>query len=149
MEREADYFASCLLLPKKRIEEDCFRRKFDIKLIKELSKKYQTGLTATVLRFATVGNHPIMVVYAVDNKIKWYWRSDDFPFWVLKHGKDKIPEDTAMNEFFTKNIKYKTSEIVCADDWFKVKFDKDYDRQFYEYCFYGYNNSVLSIIWED
>ncbi|MDO5655753.1 MAG: ImmA/IrrE family metallo-endopeptidase [Flavobacteriaceae bacterium] len=149
MEREADYFASCLLLPKKRIEKDCFRKKFDIKLIKELSKKYQVSLTATALRFATIGNHPIMIVYSVDNSIKWYWRSDDFPFWVLKHGKDKIPNDTAMSEFYTMGTKYKSNETVYAENWFKMNFESDYDRQFCEHCIYGLDNSVLSIIWED
>lgn len=149
VEREADFFASCLLLPKARIKQDCFKRKFNFKLIQELSKKYQTSLTATSLRYATIGCYPIMIVCSINNKIKWYWYTDDFPFWSLKHGKAKVPEDTAAGEFYGKGIQYSTSEIVFADDWFTIYFDKDVERKFYEHCIYGLNGMVTSILWED
>lgn len=149
MEREADYFASCLLLPKLWVKQDCFKRRFNFKLIQELSKKYQTSLTATAIRFSNIGCHPIMVICSKNKMIKWYWFTNDFPFWTLKHGKDKVPKDTAAGEFFEKGMKYKTTEIVYADDWFKVKFEDDYERQFYEHNIYGFDNTVISIIWED
>ena len=149
MEREADYFASCLLLPKLWVKEDCFKKTFNFRLIQELSKKYQSSLTATVLRYANIGCHPIMVVFSKENSIKWYWFTNDFPFWTLKHGKEKIPEDTAVGEFFQMGTKYTTSEVVYADDWFKIKFERDFERPFFEHCIYGYDNSVISIIWEE
>lgn len=148
VEREADFFASCLLLPKNRFKQDCFRRKFEFKLIQELSKKYQTSLTATALRYATIGCSPIMVVYSVSNTIKWYWYTYDFPFWSLKHGKLRVPEDTAAGEYFSKGKEYTSSEIVFADDWFNIKFESDMSRQFFEHCVYGKQQNVLSIIWE-
>lgn len=40
IEREADYFASCLLMPEKRFTADCLRRKFKFSIIEEISKKY-------------------------------------------------------------------------------------------------------------
>lgn len=148
-EKQADYFASCLLLPKKRFKIDCYRRKFSFAIIQELSKKYQTSLTATSLRFASLGNHPIMVVYSINNTIKWYWYSNDFRFWSLRYGKIKVPEDTAAGEYFLKGRKYSSSEIVFADDWFNVRFDSEKEKKFYEHCIYGLNDSVISIIWED
>ena len=148
VEREADFFASCLLLPRKRIIKDCLRRKFDFKLIQELSKKYQTSITATALRYASIGSSPIMVIYSVNNQIKWYWFTNDFPFWSLRHGKVKVPDDTAAGEFFQKGTQYTSSEIVFADDWFNVRYDSDRSRQFYEHCIYGRQGNVLSIIWE-
>lgn len=149
VEREADFFASCLLLPKDRFKHDCFKRKFNFKLIQELAKKYQTSITATSLRFAAIGTHPIMVVYSIKNIIKWYWRTYDFPFWILKHGKTKVPENTSAGEFYSKGIRYSTTELVYADEWFKVSFDEDYNRPFFEHCIYGRNEAVLSIIWEE
>lgn len=62
---------------------------------------------------------------------------------------ESIPENTVMNEFFTEGTIYKTEEIVYANDWFKIKSKDDFKRQFYEFCNYGYTNSVLSIIWEE
>lgn len=149
VEREADFFASCLLLPKERIKLDCNKRKFSFTILQEISKKYQASLTATALRFSTIGNHPIMVVYSFNNKINWYWFSADFRFWSLKHGKLKVPEDTAAGEFFIKGRKYTTPEIVYADDWFNVKYESDLERKYFESCIYGSNGSVVSIIWED
>ena len=147
-EKQADYFASCLLLPRTRIKEDCFKRKFEFKLIQELSKKYQTSITATALRYSTIGCSPIMVAYCINNSIKWYWQTTGFPFWSLKFGKSKVPENTVVGEYFSKKRKYTTSEIVYADDWFDIRFDKDRERQVLEHCVYGYNGSVLSIVWE-
>jgi Zn-dependent peptidase ImmA (M78 family) len=148
-EREADFFASCLLLPIKKIRQDCFRRPFKYSLIQELAKKYQTSMTATALRYASIGMHPIMVVYSVNAIIEWYFFTKDFPFWSLKYGKSKVPEDTAAGEFFYLSRKYSSTESVYAEDWFNVKYDKDYKRAFHEHCLYGRNNSVLSLIWED
>ena len=149
MEREADYFASCLLIPKKWVKEYCFKKSFSFRIIQELSKLYQVSLTATAIRFAIIGCHPIMVVCSQNNRVKWYWSTSDFPFWTLKHGKEKVPVDTAVGEYFLNGTKYDSSETVYADDWFKVKFQDDYDRKFYEQCIYGYDNTVISILWED
>lgn len=147
-EREADYFASCLLLPEERFRKDIIKRKFKFEIIQELSKKYQTSFTATALRFALIGNHPIMVVLSYKGSVKWYWNSDDFPYWSLKHGKAKVPEDTVAGEYFKLNRTPENREEVFAIDWFSGVFDSDIDRKFYEQCLY-YKNFVISIIWED
>lgn len=147
-EREADYFASCLLLPEVRFRKDVFRRKFKFEIIQELSKKYQTSFTATALRFASIGNHPIMVVFSYKGAIKWYWNSDDFPYWSLKHGKAKVPEDTVAGEYFKLNRSPDKRQEVFAIDWFTGVFDSDLNRKFYEQCLY-HKGFVISVIWED
>ena len=55
-----------------------------------------------------------------------------------------------MGEYFYQN---KTDDIkktvtVWAMDWFNRVDDKNSMRKFYEYCI-EYNNSALSVIWED
>ncbi len=89
-----------------------------------------------------------MIICAQNNIIKWYTFSKDFPFWSLKYGKSKISENTVVGEYFHKNRKYLTPEVVFADDWFEIKFDKDRSREFFEQCLYGTDGFVLSIIWE-
>lgn len=39
IEREADYFASCLLMPEVRFRKDCYRKKFGIELIDFLKEE--------------------------------------------------------------------------------------------------------------
>jgi len=148
VEREADHFASCLLLPRNRIITDCFKRRFNFTLLDELSKKYQVSITATAIRFALLGIYPIMVVYSTNNKIKWYTFTHDFPFKILKYGKDKVPEDTAAGEYFQLNRKYAGDEEVFADDWFNVYYEQDSNRKFKEHCVYINTNTVMSVIWE-
>ncbi len=147
-EREADFFASCLLLPEARIKADCFKRKFTFELIDELSKKYQTSFTATALRFTSIGNHPVMVVLSYKGAVKWYWSSHDFPYKFLLHGKTKVPDDTVAGEYFSKQRSPATRQQVFAMDWFKNVWDDSTNRKFYEQCKF-HQNYAISVIWED
>lgn len=167
VELEADFFASSLLMPKSKILKDVNKRKFSFSLIEELATKYQTSITATLIKFASIGNHPIMIVCSVDKKIKWFKYSDDFPFKYFntlpdhkiypdkyndKRFEIKVPKDTAAGQYFYQNgLKCEDNyEIVEAEDWFKLYYDEDYGRRFYEHCIFSdRNNFVLSIIWEE
>ncbi|QBO59593.1 ImmA/IrrE family metallo-endopeptidase [Chryseobacterium salivictor] len=149
IEREADYFASCILMPESRFKNDVLRKKFSFNIIKDLADKYEVSLTACAIRFAQIGNHPILIIYAEDGIIKWKIESDDFPFkWLLNDR--KVPENTVIGEYFSKsNVRdiYKT-EKVWAMDWFIYVKDYDINRSFYEHCI-PHKNKALSIIWED
>jgi len=150
VEIEADFFASSLLLPEKRVKKDCFKKKFSFNLIEDISKKYNTSLTATLLKFSSIGTHPIMIICAVHNKIKWFKYSHDFPFKWLKLPKGIVPKFTLAGAYFKDSTKFDEPLPVTASDWFEYVQDHDLDRNFYEKCVYADNhNFVLSIIWED
>ncbi len=151
VEREADFFAACLLLPEGRVKTDCFRRKFSFRILEELAAKYQTSLTSTAIRFAEIGNHPLLVVYVKNGKVQWKWGSEDFPFWRIRGSVSSIrglavPEDTAAGEFYADGASYKETQRVFAGDWFDVR-DADYERPLLEHCVTSPGQS-LSIIWE-
>lgn len=148
VEKEADYFAASLLMPESRLKVDVNRRKFNFNLLDELSKKYQTSLSSTAIRFAEVGNHPIMIVFTKKNQVQWKWSSNDFPYSRLRNG-NQVPENTVAGDFYsTRKIDIGTTEVI-ADDWFDV-WDKRYNQKFYEYCIPAPNHDcTLSIIWED
>ena len=153
IELEADFFASSLLIPKSRLLKDVFKRKFSFNLIEELATKYQTSITATLIKFASIGNHPIMIVCSIDKKIKWFKYSDDFPFkYIDALPGFKVPVNTLAGQYFyEKGMKNEDEfEIIEAEDWFRLYNDNDYGRKFYESCIYSDRNKfVLSIIWED
>lgn len=148
IEREADYFASCLLMPRDKFLKECFRKTFNFSLIKHLSNVFEVSLTAVALRFALIGNHPIMVVYSKGSNIEWYLPSEDFPFRGLINGRESIPLNSMMSDYFNNNIKDMDPTIVYAQDWFKIFRDEDKDREFFEKCIYG-PDGVISIIWEE
>lgn len=153
VELEADYFASSLLMPKSRLLKDVFKRKFTFNLIDELATKYQTSITATLIKFASIGNHPIMIVCSIAERIRWFKFSDDFPFKYINALQGfKVPTNTSAGQYFYHNgTKSKDEfEVINAEDWFKLRKDDDYGRKFYESCIYSDKNKfVLSVIWED
>lgn len=148
VEREADYFAASLLLPATRVKADVNRRKFNFNLLDELSKKYQTSLMSTAIRFADIGNHPIMVIFSKNGIIEWKWSSKDFPYYHLKNG-NRVPETTVAGDFFATKSAFTGTDQIIADDWFQV-WDNRYLQKFYEHCIpYAPLNCALSIVWED
>lgn len=149
IEREADYFASCLLMPESRFKQDIVKKKFSPQLIDGLCDQYRVSRTACAFRFAQIGNHPIMLIYAEGGIVKWKLESDDFPYKWLRNGRN-VPATTVMGEYFNKsNLQdiYKIEQI-WAIDWFDYVREDDTRKAFYEYCI-PYKNKALSIIWED
>lgn len=147
-ERQADYFASCLLMPESSFKKYCYRKKFEYRIIEELSKKFGTSKSATALRFCAIGNHPIMVVYSYKNSIRWFWSSQDFRFRWLRNGKDKLPDDTVAGEYFNLGRKSIKTEPVFAMDWFDINYNHQANLPFKEHCLI-YDDHCLSIIWEE
>ena len=152
IEREADHFAACLLLPESRVKKDVYRKKFSATLIDEISAKYNVSVTATLLRFVSMGNHPIMVVCSRNGIIIWHRETHDFPFPFPLYGhKGRVPENTSAGEYFYENKKNQNrAEIVFAGEWFRVNYKSDQNRKFLEYCYYFEGmNQVVSVIWEE
>lgn len=150
VEIEADFFAASLLMPESRIKKHCFRKKFSFGLIETISETYATSITSTLLKFSSLGNHPIMIVCAVNNRIKWFRHSHDFPYKWLKLPKGIVPKFTLAGAYFKDGTKFDEELPVTANEWFEYVSDKDIDRNFYEKCIYAdSHNFVLSIIWED
>lgn len=149
IEREADYFASCLLMPERKFRVDCeFFRSFEYSIIESLSGKYNVSITACAIRFADIGTHPIMVVYMEDNKIRWKWKSSDFPFWYLADGRNNVPEDSLAGQYFRNGMKgEKRKEELWVIDWFDGIGDDNLNCKIYEQII-PYKNKVLSIVWK-
>lgn len=149
IEREADYFAACLLMPEERFRKDIGNKKFGIEVIDYLRAEYKISRTARALRFADIGNYPLLIVYAENNIIRWSYSSEDFPFkWMIN---DKIvPRNTVMGDYFNNNhiAEVFRTEQVWAIDCFKYVKDEDLQRKFYEHCI-THKNSALSLFWED
>lgn len=151
MEWEADLFAASLLMPASRLKRDVERRKFSVKLVNELAARYQMSRLATFLRFVELGNHPLMVVFAVDGRIRWYQHSPDFPFTSINATASfGVPVNSALGDFFYRHLRHETTQQVFARDWFRLYDHADYPRRFYEHCFYLEKLKVAyGVVWEE
>lgn len=160
IELEADYFASCLLMPKDKFRDFSAEyrkltgnKMFSLDTILSLSNSFQTSVLSTLIRFGEVGTHEIFAVISKNNVAKWFVKSNDFPNWTFKFKVGKsLPQTTVAGEYFTKtDSKFTGVELLSTDDWFfPPAVDNRADRQMYEQCFYsdsyGY---VISLVWFD
>jgi Zn-dependent peptidase ImmA (M78 family) len=147
IEREADFFASCILMPEKRFRLDCERyRRFDYSIIEDLSKKCHVSITACAIRFADIGTHPIMVVYMEDNHIKWRWQSKELQFLTMPDGRVNVPQDSLAGQYFRTGFGQKRTEELWYIDWFEDKNDNHLNCKVFEQVI-PYKNKALSIVW--
>lgn len=149
IEKEADYFASCLLMPREKFRDIAKGKHFSLDTITRLSEAFQSSILSTVLKFAEIGTHEVTAVISKENKVQWYAQSTDFPKWAFRFRVGQaLPPTTVAGEFFTKqDSKYTGIEELSADDWFFVK-DSRGNRPLKEQCYfsdsYGY---VISLLW--
>ena len=160
IEEEADYFASCLLMPRDKFrnhsgeyKRQSGNKKFSLDTLLNLSGSFQTSVLSTLIRFGEVGTHEIFAVISRDNIAKWFVKSTDFPNWKLKCKiGEPVPQTTVAGEFYAKpDRKFTSIELLDADDWFNPPVE-DYraNKQMFEQCFYsdsyGY---IVSLLWFD
>ncbi|MBW8049741.1 MAG: ImmA/IrrE family metallo-endopeptidase [Cytophagales bacterium] len=151
-EMEANEFAAEFLMPSEVFYNECARKKFGPDVIEHLANRFQVSKTATILKFVKRGNHPVVIVYCKDNKMKWWKPSHDFRYF-LEFEKDKPPPtgSVAYELFTTKKI-YSSDESkqdIWKSDWLRMRNDDEPDSRFFEYCLFvkSYNYSI-SVIWE-
>ncbi|PWV46215.1 ImmA/IrrE family metallo-endopeptidase [Chitinophaga sp. S165] len=149
-EREADHFASVLLMPAQRFRAVKTPRKFSADTIIQLSEEFQTSFLSTVQRFCEIGTHSVCVVFSQNNIVKWYRKSVDFPDWAFRFKIGQtLPSTTIAGEFYSdRQIKYTKPEEMDPSIWFYDKWSVS--GKMHEQCYYsdsyGY---VISILWFD
>jgi len=146
-EREADYFASCLLMPEKKFREFCHRKPLTGDLITQIASHFKTSITSVCYKYRELSLFPMAIVVSKDGILHRHFPTLDFKYKLFPTWGRPLPPNTAAYEFFQKGKIYKTDEIVFADDWFLDSW-RNKDEQFWEKCFYLPGNTVLSVIWK-
>lgn len=152
IELEADYFASCLLMPSEDFKREAksFSKTFSIDTIRHLANYFKVSILATVLRFVGAGTESVFVTFTQSGCIRWFKRSDDFPKWAFKFKVgEKPPENTVVGDYFLdKEEKYTTVEEVDPEAWFYVNNGINADLSMFEQCIYVEDyDYVISILW--
>lgn len=147
IEREADYFAACLLMPENLFKKQVEGKKFDFSIIEHLKSHFNVSYTAAALRYKDIGNNEIMVIYAVDGKIKWKFESERFPYKFLAEKYLHIPENTLMDQCFKGKSSAGTTADIWAVEWFDKVSQQSLQKKFKEHCIM-HDNKALSVIWQ-
>lgn len=149
VEKEADYFASCLLMPEDRFKADCSGQPFGPELLNLITAKYDVSATAFLLRYVHSDQVPLMVICSKNGKISWRWQSDDFEFKYLKSINGSIPNVSVTAEFYKNGKEYLTPQNdLFAEDWFNYTDHESNTFRLKEYCIYAKKQGmVLTMIW--
>lgn len=152
-EMEANLFASELLMPTKLFKEEA-KGKFSPLLIKKLSEKFNSSLTATAFKYLEMNMHPICLVLTENGKVKYWKKSEDLRLFVKECTKLPPPRDSVAMEYLQNGygFLYKfedKAQSISKSTWFELR-SYDEDTDFYEYCIPTKNHqTILSIIWEN
>ncbi len=146
IELEADYFASCVLMPEALFKDSCARRKFSFTLIQELSNIFQVSIMAVILRFIEVGSREFMVVISKNNVIRWYRKSDDFQKVSFKFKINANLPNACISSSLKCEGQFSTEIVtVDTDTWFTNKY---YNDTISEQCYYSeINGYLITLLW--
>lgn len=98
MEREADYFASALLMPKEAFLRRARTLDTGMGAVLHLAEYFLTSLTSTAIRYATLNTGPVVIIKWNPAGFGWKWLSDDaYKAGIRKteEARDKVPADSA------------------------------------------------------
>ena len=149
VEKEADFFASCLLMPRSLFAPEC-KGEFSFEKLDSLSKRYGSSLPATASRYMEYGSFPIALVCVKDKRIQYSLFSKDFPYKRIKtNSSNNISLLTCPGDYFENGVECENTEMVDAKEWF-LTYDNLNGVLVHEHCVYHKQfGQTLSILWFD
>jgi Zn-dependent peptidase ImmA (M78 family) len=148
-EIEANTFATELLMPQDLFKQKVKGKKLTISLMEDVANYFKVSLTASFLRYLTLGDFPLMVVFIERGIIEWKHTSNDFPFPYLPL-KNKVPIYSVAGDYFFNKVTFGDEpDKVNVIDWFPEDFQaqKLGSWQIYEQCFHVSSTGIISCLW--
>lgn len=151
-EKEAEYFAACLLMPRNRIIKDITEQEFSTWLIHRICKTYKVSQTAAFSRYIVLGDVPIAMIFIFkDGKFDRKISSTKFRHYSLKLDENGyIPATSVAGRYcYEGKDDFKADNLLAADVWFNPKSEEDALRVYREDCMVQQNlNRIVSIVYE-
>lgn len=151
-EKEANDFASELLIPAKSFKEKSLGSQPSLRLFKSLSEDYKVSQTSILFKYVDHGSFPVLLVCSQKGIVKFWKKSEDFRFKVRDLIGLNIPFGSMAYSINKKEGSYfenvRTPEIRKST-WFELDTD-EVDGLAYEFCLPNvWNDSLYSLIWVD
>ncbi|MBN8853698.1 MAG: hypothetical protein BGO55_11760 [Sphingobacteriales bacterium 50-39] len=147
-EKEANDFATELLMPSEAFARRVKGQKPSVNVIGDAATYFGASRTAAFLRYRDLGDFPVMVILVENGVVKWKSHSEDFPFKWLSIN-TPVPAFTVAGDYFHRNSKEPGPEKVFAIDWFPDDFNaqRNPKQQLWEQCSRFSDDAIVSCIW--
>lgn len=147
-ESQANEFASELLMPSDLYHSKVKGKKMNLALMEDVSSCFNVSMLASFLKYISLGDFPVMVIYLEDGLVKWKRCSRDFPFQFLRIN-SQVPAYTVAGDSFYHNNVESEPEKIDAIEWFpedfQIRFKKDW--KLWEQCYKVSENGLVSCLW--
>lgn len=150
-EREADHFASGLLMPAGLFRGIMNKLDEGLDAIEALATRCVTSLTATAIRYVQLTDIPVAIVISIGNQIERYSMSDtlkEIPGidWIRRH--TPLPRNSATYVFNQENSNIRNARHKVStgnfQDWFNCQYDIEIIEEVKGLGGYGRTLTVLT-----
>ena len=144
-EIEANIFAAELLMPTKLFGAEIESAVPSFSLISHLAERFQTSLTAAVLRFIDLSPEACAIVFAENNRIKWWRASKSFSHW-LRAG-SSLPTCSLASRYFTGKPEPREPQESLLDEWVSSSEDLHSETIVEQAFVFDRYNRTASLLW--
>lgn len=123
VEREADSFASGLLMPRLLMDGEVNQCELSLDRIEELARTFQTSLVSTALRAVALSDYPCAVVGIRNGAVAWVSRSEALiknRFYPPRRGYFTSPVAIQQWQAFSMGVMERHKAPVYAHHWFET-----------------------------
>lgn len=127
MERDADAFASALLLPSALVRPLVNQEDLSLAVVEDIARDYQTSLVSTAIRAVQLSDFPCAVVGLREGTVAWSSRSQaliDAGLYPPQKGSTGSPSARQRWERFQSGTATKDHASAFSRHWFR-SFDRD------------------------
>ncbi len=144
-ERQADGFASELLLPSAEVKKQIGGQWPGFQVVQQIAAYFDVSLTAAARRYCDVAPQSCAVVWTVESKIRWMHRSPSFVHWV------KVGQEAGEGSFAARALAGQPvpddMQEVAAGEWVSSYWLRD-DAVIWEQAVAMPNyKGCLSLLW--
>lgn len=142
-ERRANRFAANLLLPQFLFKPLAKNLPITFETVRDLSRQFQTSLTATAIRLVELGSFPAIIVCHSSQGRRWQFRGVDIPHSIQL--KDTPGSYTIAYDLLKGKTVGTNHEEVQASDW--VTHPRSHYYSIHEDSIKIMDDLVLSLLW--
>jgi Zn-dependent peptidase ImmA (M78 family) len=113
-EREANHFASELLIPEKFLHQSLRGKQISLSVLKDLASEYEVSLTSLAIKAVKLSDNPVSVVLSENGRVKWSYKSSSFRRNIIN---GKLREWCYAYDYFNGKPFDEISETVYSLAW--------------------------------